>query len=93
MSRNLNDRVEILFPIEDINILQRIKNILKLYLKDNVKAHMLQSNGTYRRITNAKQVKTNAQQSLYALAKKNVIKQPLSLNTKLKPLYHRDNKY
>ena len=92
MSRNLNDRVEILFPIEDINILQRIKNILKLYLKDNVKSHMLQANGTYRRITNTKQVKTNAQQSLYSLAKKNIIKQPVSLNTKLKPLYHRNNK-
>lgn len=93
MGRNLNDRVEILFPIEDINILQRIKDILKLYLKDNVKAHLLQSNGTYRRITNLKQIKSNAQQQLYALAKKNVIKQPLSLNTKLKPLYHQDNNY
>lgn len=50
MPRNLNDRVELFFPIEGQEHIERIKGILKLCLKDNVGAHLMQSNGTYRRV-------------------------------------------
>ncbi|MBW6472210.1 MAG: polyphosphate kinase 1 [Anaerolineaceae bacterium] len=51
MPRNLNQRVEILFPVEDKVLVRQIrKNILELYLSDNVKARIMKSDGTYTRI-------------------------------------------
>lgn len=38
MPRNLNRRIELLFPIRETHIKERIKNILDIDLKDNVKA-------------------------------------------------------
>ena len=38
MYRNLNKRVETMGIVEDSDIQQEIKEILDLYLKDNVKA-------------------------------------------------------
>jgi polyphosphate kinase len=51
MQRNLDRRVEILFPIED----QKLKNylieaVLPVYLKDTAKARLLLTDGTYERI-------------------------------------------
>ncbi|WP_307875769.1 polyphosphate kinase 1 [Clostridium felsineum] len=50
MTRNLDRRIEILFPIEDKKIKLIIKNQLKIYLMDNVNARRLKSNGTYEKI-------------------------------------------
>lgn len=50
MTRNLDRRVEILFPIEDKKIKARIKDELKIYFMDNVKARVLNSQGSYERI-------------------------------------------
>lgn len=48
MPRNLYRRIEILFPILDPKIKNRItQEILPAYLEDNVKAHHLQRDGTY----------------------------------------------
>ena len=47
MTRNLSRRVELLFPIEDPNIAERIQVILNLYLADNAKAWNLTSEGSY----------------------------------------------
>jgi polyphosphate kinase len=48
MPRNLYRRIEILFPILNSKIIQRItQEILPAYLEDNVKAHHLQADGTY----------------------------------------------
>lgn len=50
MPRNLNRRVEILFPVEDPELRDRIRDgILTEYLLDNVKARRMQSDGTYKR--------------------------------------------
>lgn len=49
-TRNLDRRVEILFPIEDTRLVRLIRDdILKVYLADNVKTRVLQSDGTYVR--------------------------------------------
>ena len=50
MPRNLERRVEILFPVESEKIKSRIITILKLQLKDNRKAHVLLPDGTYEKI-------------------------------------------
>ncbi len=47
MPRNLDRRVEIVFPVEDPAIKEEIKHILDLEFRDNVKAHLLQPDGTY----------------------------------------------
>ena len=48
MPRNLDNRVEVLFPIEDESIKREvITDVLGSYLRDNVKARVLQPDGTY----------------------------------------------
>lgn len=49
MTRNLNRRVELLFPVEDSEIVQRIYTTLKLYLADNQKTWILNASGSYER--------------------------------------------
>ena len=49
MPRNLEKRVEILFPVEDREIRQELKGYLMLQLSDNKKARIMQSDGTYRK--------------------------------------------
>jgi polyphosphate kinase len=51
MPRNMDKRVEILFPVQDSNINSiLINDILATHLKDNVKARRLGSDGQYSRI-------------------------------------------
>jgi polyphosphate kinase len=48
MPRNIDRRVETLFPIEDPILRQEIvENILEVYLRDTEKAHILQADGSY----------------------------------------------
>ncbi len=47
MPRNLERRVEILFPIEDNELKAKIVHILELELTDTKKAHIMQADGTY----------------------------------------------
>ncbi|NCB91525.1 MAG: RNA degradosome polyphosphate kinase [Clostridia bacterium] len=50
MPRNLDKRVEIIFPVEDIRLKEEIKHILEIQLADNMKAHLLNTDGTYSKI-------------------------------------------
>ncbi len=50
MTRNLDRRVESLFPIEDPHLIEQIYNLLKVYQHDNVLARELHSDGSYTRI-------------------------------------------
>ena len=47
MPRNLDKRVEIVFPVLDENIKKEVQHVLELEFEDNVKAHLLQTDGTY----------------------------------------------
>ena len=50
MPRNLNRRVEVLFPIENPRILRRIREkILEKYLSDQGAARLMQPDGTFIR--------------------------------------------
>ncbi len=50
MPRNLYERVEVLFPVQDPPLRQRLRQeILEAYLADDVKARLLRSDGTYVR--------------------------------------------
>ncbi len=49
MHRNLSNRVEIAFPVENPKLVRRLKEVLDLYLADEKKAHFLQSDGQHTR--------------------------------------------
>ena len=52
MPRNLNNRVEVVFPVSDPDKIRYIRDgILEIYLSDNVKARIMQPDGTYTRLT------------------------------------------
>ncbi len=88
MPRNLNDRVELFFPVESEEHIKRIKEILDLYLRDNIGAHMMQSNGTYRRVTN-KATPISAQSTLYEWAQLAAAADKIPMEIRLKPMYGR----
>lgn len=50
MPRNLDRRVEILFPVLDEKVQKKVKYILDTELSDNVKAYIMNSEGNYKRI-------------------------------------------
>lgn len=49
MPRNLDKRVEIIFPVEDESLKTEVMHILDVQLRDNVKAHILQPDGSYKK--------------------------------------------
>ena len=50
MPRNLDKRVEILFPVEDQNLKKEVLHVLEVQLSDNEKSHILQSDGSYEKV-------------------------------------------
>ena len=50
MPRNLERRVEILFPIEEMSLREKLMHILEGELKDTVKAHVLKPDGNYDKV-------------------------------------------
>ncbi len=61
MPRNLDRRVEIVFPVEDEQIKKEIMHVLDLEFRDNVKAHILQPDGTYEKQDKRGKVLINSQ--------------------------------
>lgn len=88
MPRNLNDRVELFFPVETEEHIHRIKALLDLYLRDNMGAHMMQSNGSYRRVRN-KLEPVSAQSTLYEMAQLAVTADKLPMEKRLQPVFSR----
>lgn len=54
MPRNLDRRIETLFPVEDFPLKERLMDILQMVAKDNVNARILQPDGNYVQVTSAK---------------------------------------
>jgi polyphosphate kinase len=51
MPRNLDHRVEVVFPVESKEHIKYLRHhVLETYLKDNTRARILQANGTYIRL-------------------------------------------
>lgn len=70
MPRNLDKRVEILFPVEDDALKAEVIHILDIQLVDNEKARILQKNGTYRRAAKGGHAKLNSQKYFCEEAKR-----------------------
>ena len=91
MPRNLNERVELFFPVESARHIKRIKGILELVLKDNVGAHILQSNGSYRRAIRYGNIAISSQNLLYEMARASGKEKKMSIERRLKPLYRKED--
>jgi polyphosphate kinase len=49
MPRNIDRRVEVLFPVEDLDLIRYLREeVLPVYLKDNMKARRMCTDGTYK---------------------------------------------
>lgn len=61
MPRNLDKRVEIMFPVEDPALKEEVCHILQVQLEDNTKAHILQPDGTYEKMDKRGKILVSAQ--------------------------------
>lgn len=68
MPRNLERRVEIMFPIETPKLRTKLMDILTMQLKDTAKAHVLMSDGTYEKVDRRGKGTFNAQLEFGRLA-------------------------
>ncbi|MBR6222836.1 MAG: RNA degradosome polyphosphate kinase [Lachnospiraceae bacterium] len=68
MPRNLDKRVEITFPVEDPDLKKRVIEILATQLLDNVKAYILQPDGTYKKPDLRGKTKISAQDTFCTVA-------------------------
>ena len=68
MPRNLDHRVEVLFPLVDEKLIRRVHDgVLERYLTDTVKARRMLPDGTYERKTPAGSSRPlNSQEALIA---------------------------
>lgn len=63
MHRNLDRRVEVIFPVEDEGLKERVKAWLDIILQDTVKARVLEADGKYHHVD--KRGKKQLQSQLY----------------------------
>lgn len=75
MPRNLDRRVEILFPVLDEAMREKAKHILEVELADNTKAHVLKPDGKYEKIDKRGKVLVNSQSQFCREAEEAVPKQ------------------
>ena len=75
MTRNMENRVEIAFPILDPDIKDEIKKTLQLFFSDNTKAWVLKSDATYEKLRPVGEMPISAQVELMAIAKNESKKQ------------------
>lgn len=81
MPRNLDKRVEILFPVEDPQLQERVRHILQIQLEDNVKAHILQQDGTYEKVDKRGKVLLCAQDYFCEEAKRLAKEEPEAIKS------------
>jgi len=75
MPRNLDRRVEIVFPVLDEELKKKMLHILDIEFEDNTKAHILKADGAYEKIDRRGKVLVNSQELFCEEAKNAVPKQ------------------
>lgn len=63
MPRNLDRRVEILFPVENEELKKKLMHILEGQLRDTEKAHVLNSKGVYEKVDKRGKTEYNSQEA------------------------------
>lgn len=70
MPRNMDRRVEIVWPVETDILKSKILEILTITLQDNVKSHVMRSDGIYQQKQSTKQRSMRSQERLMDFARK-----------------------
>ena len=70
MPRNLDKRVEIMFPVEDETLKEEVKHILDIQLEDTLKAHVMNAEGVYEKVDKRGKKLLGAQEFFCEEAKK-----------------------
>jgi len=93
MTRNMDRRVELLFPVEDQDNIEKLKFILNLSLMDTAKTRILQRDGKYRKIIKGKGLLIDSQKEFYRLAQEAVFKsrKHSEKGNTFQPIYKKDN--
>lgn len=86
MPRNLNDRVELMVPVEEESHCMRLKHILEKELENNQKAHVMEPDGMYMKVV-AVDRPVNSQRYFQELAERGDQEERLSLRQRLEPFY------
>lgn len=79
MPRNLDRRIELMFPILDKKVFTEIKSILNTYFEDNSNAHKLNSNGTWEPIIPEKDEEIKRSQEILQKKYKNLSENSVKL--------------
>ncbi|WP_437184919.1 polyphosphate kinase 1 [Planctomicrobium sp. SH668] len=72
MARNLDQRKELLVPVENEGCRDYLSTILDTYFEDNQKAWLLQPDGTYTAIRNPDDAPVRSQEYLYRMSRETV---------------------
>lgn len=75
MPRNLDRRVEIIFPVLETSLKEKALHILEVELADNMKARVLRADGKYEKLDRRGKVAVNSQELFCEEAKEEVPKQ------------------
>ena len=75
MPRNLDKRVEIVFPILEDELKKKAYHVLEVELEDTVKARVMLSNGKYARVDKRGKPSVNSQEVFVREAKENGLKE------------------
>lgn len=87
MNRNIDRRVELLFPIEDKQARKKVMNILDISLRDTARARILNSDGTYSRVDKRGKELIDCQYEFYKPAIKNYLNEEVAFTIgDLKPI-------
>lgn len=89
MPRNLDRRVEIVFPVEAPDLKEKAKHILDVQLRDTLKAHCLLEDGTYRKVDRRGKEAVEAQKTFCeeAIAAANESKERVRKKRTFDPLF------
>ena len=89
MPRNLDRRVEIVFPVEAPDLKEKAKHILYVQLRDTLKAHCLLEDGTYRKVDRRGKEAVEAQKTFCeeAIAAANESKEKVRKKRTFDPLF------
>ena len=71
MDRNLDRRIELMFPVRDQEVFKQLKDMLFLYFRDNTHSLTLQSNGTWKeKSPSAREVAIRVQEEFHTRYKR-----------------------
>ena len=88
MPRNLDRRIELVFPIEDEDLKQRAFEILDILLNDNTNARMMLPDTSYQHVSRRGRTACSSQLTFYRIAKERLkAKEELQKDSPLIPIH------